>query len=71
MTYQLQNTTKSLDVTLRALEFLGQEDLMILPQTPSPYMCRVTAEICGIDPFTAKRVYQIMQACALDEFFGS
>ena|GEM_PF-5153355 len=57
------------DFALKAMDVLGEADLMILPQEPSNYMCMMGAEIAGVDPFTAKKMYRAMLAAAIEHAF--
>jgi len=59
-------TTQAFEFAMRAMDILGDADLMVAPQMPTNYMCRAGAEIGGVDPFTAKKIYRAMLAAALE-----
>ena len=57
------------EFALKALDILGEADLMILPMEPSNYMCLMGAEIGGVDAITAKKIYRAMLAEAIEHAF--
>lgn len=59
-------TTQAFEFAMKAMDVLGDADLIVAPQTPTNHMCRAGAEIGGVDPFTAKRIYGAMLAAALE-----
>ncbi|MBI4032045.1 MAG: hypothetical protein HY370_10250 [Proteobacteria bacterium] len=59
-------TTRAFDFAMKAMDVLGEADLMVAPQMPTNCMCRAGAEIGGVDPFTARKIYRAMLAAALE-----